>query len=196
MALRRRLAGEVTMQNDSLEFPLTPPEQCGDETRILLLDANDARRDNRTKALRDRGVQVDCAGNAEHARTLWKPGSHEIVLIEFRNAGEEIHDFHRYACNMRKKQKFGFYVGDPPYLTRSHRQCESVMEGSPIRDSSALAESLGEDGSYRTGLHEAARRIATVRRLTRPATTNSNAPSRGASVSDAMRIANRVLGGA
>jgi hypothetical protein len=188
------------MQNENPEFPLKPPEQYADDRRILLLDANDTSRDNRTKALRDRGAHVDCAGSGDHARTLWEPGLHEIVLIEFRNAGEEIHAFYRYACHTRKKQKFGFYVGGPPYLTRSHRQYEAAganMGGSPVEGLSALAEIDCADGKFQTGLREAARRIATVRRLTRPGPAYGDAQQqlRGASVSAAMRIATRVLGG-
>lgn len=99
---------------------------------------------------------------------------------------------------MCKKQKFGFYVDGPPYLRMSQRQGESTRgqtdclptEGLPIPE-----EIKSEDGRFQTGLPEAARRIAAVRRLTRPGTTDAGARLRGTSVSEAMKIANRVLGG-
>jgi len=186
------------MANEESKYSLKASLPIADDRRILLLDANSNSREARTKALRDRGAQVDCAAGAEDARIVWKPGSHEVVLIEFRNAGEEIHDFYRYARLNSRKQKFGFYVDGPPYLTRSRRPCESdtaIMGCSPPEALSASANLEFEDGTYQTGLREAARRIATVRRLTRPGAAHSGGQLRGIPAVDAMKIANRVLSG-
>jgi CheY-like chemotaxis protein len=180
-------------QPEPLVKPSPEPEQV---KRILLLDADSTSRDNRAKAIRDRGAHVDCAADGVEARALWSPGSHELVLIEFRSAGVEADDFYQYARTASPKQKFGFYLEGPPYLTLSHQQYESSRAAAhcaPAGGSSALAE--GKDGKYQTGLPETAKRIATVRRLTRPGITDSGARLRGAPVSAAMRIASRVLGG-
>jgi CheY-like chemotaxis protein len=183
----------------SYEQPATlvssPPEP-EKVKKILLLDADPTSRDNRAKAIRDRGAQVDCAGGGDEARALWKPGCYELVLIEFRSAGVEADDFYHYARLTSRKQRFGFYLEGPPYLTLSHQQYESSRvpaDCEPAGRLSALAE--GADGKHQTGLPEAAKRIATVRRLTRPGTTEGGAPLRGTSVSAAMKIASRVLGG-
>jgi hypothetical protein len=185
------------MANEEPKYSLNS-QPIADNRRILLLDANSNSRGARTKALRDRGAHVDCVAGAEDARTVWKPGSHEIVLIDFRNAGEEMRDFYRYACVKGRKQKFGFYVDGPPYVTRSHSRCEpasATIDCSPPGELAAFAQLECEDDNFQTGLREAARRIATVRRLTRPGAASGGAQLRGIPASEAMRIASRVLGG-
>lgn len=181
------------MANES-KYWLNASHPIADDRKILLLDANPASRESRAKALRDRGAHVDCAAAAEDARTAWKPGSHEIVLIEFRNAGEEIRDFYRFARVNGRKQKFGFYLAESPYLTSSHRQCEVAVDCArgPL---SVPRKPECEDDNCQTGLREAARRIATVRRLTRPGASSAEKQLRGIPASEAMRIASRVLAG-
>ena len=70
-----------------------------------MLDSNLERRNGRTKALTERGVHVDSVGNGTDARTLWKPGSHELVMIELRNAATDVGNFYAYAQGRFRKQK-------------------------------------------------------------------------------------------
>jgi CheY-like chemotaxis protein len=169
-----------------------------EERRILLLDANSTSREARAKALRDRGVNVDCVAGSQDARMVWRPGAYEIVLIDFRTTGEDGRDFHRYAAFSARKQKFGFYMSGAPYLTSSRRQCESaaatvILEPAEAPPDAAKLE--WKDGECQTGLCEAARRIATLRRLTHPGAAPEGAKSRGLPAAEAMRIASQVLDG-
>jgi CheY-like chemotaxis protein len=181
-------------QPENLVKPLPEAEQV---KKILLLDSDPTSCDHRAKAIRDRGAHVDCAGDGPQARALWHPGSHELVLIDFRSAGVQADDFYQYARGANRKQKFGFYLDKPPYLTLSYQQYESARaaeSSTPTAASAARAEN--DKANYETGLPEAAKRIATVRRLTRPATSAGGTRLRGTPVSAAMRIASRILGGA
>jgi hypothetical protein len=84
---------------------------------ILLLDSDPARLQARGVAMRGRGASVTCSSTAVRARSLWKPGSHDLVLIEFGGAGAGFEAFRRYASGMHAPQAFGFYTSLPPYLT-------------------------------------------------------------------------------
>jgi len=179
------------MATENPTCSLKAPPSSADEKCILLLDANDRSRESRAKALRDRGLNVDCAATAEQARALWSLRSHELVLIEFRNASPAVHEFYHEVCRQWKRQKFGFYVNHPPHLTRSYRQCgptqtqlETPAEGTPLSGHAEVGH-----GRTQPGLREAARRIATVRRLVHPASTPGGQESRGVPVLEAMRIA-------
>lgn len=167
------------------------------DKRILLLDGDLDRRNSRTKALTDRGARVDCVGTGADARSLWKPESHELVMIELRNAAADIDEFFIYAQAMCRNQKFGFYLTVTPYVTDSHLEYEATRE-SEIELSPYNAKALAGDAvprPYQPGLAEAARQIAAIRRLVRPRVAGNATRVRPVSVPDAMKIAQLVLGG-
>jgi hypothetical protein len=113
------------------------------------------------------------------------------VLIEFRNASLAVHEFYHEVCLQWKKQKFGFYLNHPPHLTRSYRQCEPTQTAieTPAEGAPPAGHGAADHGKTQPGLTEAARRIATVRRLIHPASTPGGQELRGVPVSEAMRIA-------
>jgi hypothetical protein len=164
-----------------------------DEKSILLLDANDERREGRAKGLRDRGLNVDCAATAEQARALWSPRSHELVLIEFRNASPAVHGFYLDACLQWKRQKFGFYVNHPPHLTRSYRPAEPMPTPveTPAGETPASSQGEADRSMAQSGLREAARQIATLRRLIHPASTPGGQELRGVPILEALSIVRR-----
>ncbi len=183
--------GGTTRTTEDLTCALKAIPNSADEKSILLLDANDQSRDSRAKALRDRGLDVDCAATAEQARALWTPGSHELVLIEFRNASPAVHEFYDEVRLQRKRQKFGFYVNQAPHLTRSYRQCESTPAQieAPVTGTPPPGQGEAEHDKTQPGLREAARQIATVRRLIHPVSTPGRQELLGVPVLEAMRIA-------
>jgi hypothetical protein len=181
------------MPSEDLMCSLEVISSSADKKVILLLDANDESREGRAKALRDRGLNVDCAATAEQARALWSPRSHELVLIEFRNASPAVHEFYHEVCLQWKRQKVGFYVNHAPHLTRSYRQCESMETPSETPAEETPGSGQGEAGQGKTqpGLREAARQIATVRRLIHPASTPGGPELRGVPILEALKIARR-----
>jgi hypothetical protein len=183
------------MPSEDLTCSLKVISSLADEKSILLLDANDESRESRAKALRDRSLNVDCAATAEQARALWSPRSHELVLIEFRNASQSVHDFYHELCLQWKRQKFGFYVDRPPHLTRSYCQCEptQTQAESPIEETPPSGHGEADHRKTQPGLSEAARQIAAVRRLIHPASMAGGRELHGISVLEALRIARRGL---
>jgi hypothetical protein len=172
------------------------PRQMADR-RILLLDGDLERRNSRMKALTDRGAQVDGVGTGADARSLWNPGSHELVMIELRNAGADVEEFYAYAHAVFRKQRFGFYLTAQPYVTHSYVEYEATRESEAAPPPSKARAFAGDAGPrlYQVGLPEAARRIAAIRRLVSPRPAGSDPGVRAVPVSDAMKIAQRVLTG-
>jgi hypothetical protein len=173
-----------------------PPQAAIVRNRVLLLDADDSSRDGRAKALRLRGALVDSVSSGADARSLWKPGSHDVVLIDLRSAGPDIHDFYEFAHGASGAQKFGFYLARPPYLAASRAEYETAKgkEGA-VRPSprNPLLRPPGTAARYRVGVPEAAQRIAAAKRLSRSHVENENAKPHGLSFSEAVKHAERVL---
>lgn len=180
-----------------------PPEDAA--KRILLLDCDNRRREARAEALINRGALVDRAAATFVARTLWKPGTYDLVLVDLRGADADCAAFISFVHGECAHQKFGFYVSQPPYVTASAAECRSSLQRQTLRRADPhpqAADPAPKHGG--TGLAVAARRIAAARQLAQIAAQAPEEPqapevreerSRGVSVSDAVRLAGRVLGG-
>lgn len=164
--------------------------------RILLLDGNEANRTARANALRARGAIVDAVGSASDARSLWKPASHDIVLIDFSSAGPEFREFYEYAHAARLKQKFAFYIARPPYLTSSLARYESGRDQDAAGPSRRSLDARGQArfvNRFCTGVPEAARRIAAAKLFASSPNSVQKAAPAGISFGDAVRNAERVV---
>ena len=144
-----------------------PPQDAA--KRILLLDCDNRRREIRAEALLNRGILVDCAATTVLARTLWKPGTYHLVLIDLRGADADCATFIASVQGECAHQKFGFYLAQPPYVTASVAECRSSMHQQKLRragtDQDRSADPLCSPGG--TGVAEAARRIAALRQSAR-----------------------------
>jgi len=180
-----------------------PPQEAA--KRILLLDCDDRRRVVRAEAMINRGVLVDHAAKTVVARSLWKPGTYDLVLIDLRGADADCATFITFVQGECAHQKFGFYVPQRPYVTASAAECRSSMHQQTLRravaDHDPSADPTRSSGG--AGVAEAARRIAALRqsaRLNAQAREEPQAPAvreerfPGISASDAVRLAERVLG--
>jgi len=172
--------------------------------RVLLLDCDDRRRELRAEALANRGALVDGVAGSVAARMLWKPGSHDLVLVDLRGAEADFETFMSFVNAECGSQKVGFYVAQPPYLTSSAAQCRCSLEQEALRQvAEAGRVSEGNVRSGGTGLSVAAKRIKAVRRLARvrayvPEERREQAPAErpsGVPVSAALSLAARILGG-
>jgi hypothetical protein len=167
------------------------------ERNVLLLDATEERLFARAAAMRALGATVQCASTADAARSTWKPGSHQLVMIDLNGAGTDFNDFYQYARTTSTKQAFAFYIAEPPYLS-------STPDGAgvrPARRRNADAAQPGNGALALDGDHsvaEAARRIASVRLLVQPPAETaepSAAATRSLSFSAAVKAAERLAGG-
>ena len=181
-----------------------PPQDAA--KRILLLDCDDRRREVRAEALLNRGILVDRASTTVVARTLWKPGTYDLVLIDLRGADADCATFVASVQGECAHQKFGFYLAQPPYVTASVAECRSSMHQQKLRRAEAhqdrSADPTRSPGG--TGVAEAARRIAARKQSARLHAQAREEPQalegregRFPPIfeSDAARLARRVLGG-
>jgi len=175
-----------------------PPQNAA--KRILLLDCDDRRREVRAEALLNRGILVDRAAKTVVARTLWKPGTYDLVLIDLRGVDADCATFIASVQSECAHQKFGFYLAQPPYVTASVAECRSSMHQQKLRRAGADQDRSGDPTRSPGGTRvtEAARRIAALRETARLNAQAREEPQalEGRSESDAVRLARRVLGGA
>ncbi len=181
----------------SRRLPGCSPQEAA--KRILLLDCDDRRREIRAEALASRGAVVDCAAGTVVARMLWKPGSHDLVLIDLRGAEAEFETFMSFVQAQPGCQQFGFYVAEPPYLTHSAARCRRSLaqaaQAAPA-DSPEPGRRGGDIGLSVAVQHIAAarRRPNATRKAASPVLEPDLAPKRP-TVSAAMSRASRLLGG-
>jgi len=124
--------------------------------RILLLDCDDRRRHVRAEALIERGVLVDRAAETMVARTLWKPGAYDLVLIDLRGADADCAAFIAFVQGEFPHQKFGFYLAQRPYVTASAAECRSSMHQQTLRRAEADHHPDATRSPGSTGVAEAA----------------------------------------
>jgi CheY-like chemotaxis protein len=184
---------------------VSPTPQDGAQ-RILLLDCDNRRREVRAEALMERGVFVDRAAETAVARTLWKSGAYDLVLIDLRGADADCAAFIAWVQDECSHQKFGFYVTQRPYITASAAACRRSMHQLALRSAATDHHPTADPnrGPGGTSLSTAVRRIAALRQSAHFRAQLREEPQAaevreerfsGDSLSDAARHASRVLGG-
>jgi hypothetical protein len=135
--------------------------------RVLLVDASDSKREVRAEAMRELGVDVDCAADIPEARSWWRPGFYDLVLVSVEAEKDHRDKFCLDVRTARPPQKLAFLVGQPEYLADSPKASEESP--APKADDEILNEvKVGfaidhRDSIKRGGLMEASRRISEVR---------------------------------
>lgn len=183
---------------------LSHPGTTDAAVRILLLDCDDRRRARRVEALLNRGVLVDQAAESMRATTLWMPGAYDLVLVELRGADAGCTTFISSIQGQCSRQKFGFYIGQRPYLTASAEQGRRWLQDHFARNA---GEGMEPDSAchYGNRLFVATRRITAARQLARLQAQTQQLPRtpevregnpEKTSISDAVTLARQVLGGA
>jgi len=154
-------------------------------SNVLLLDAAEPRQQARAAAMRSAGATVQCAATVEAARALWKPGSHQLVLIELEAAGAAFREFYDYARTACARQAFAFYTAEPPYLaTAPDARARKRGRGQAGQERGA--------GESRPSLGQASQRIARARASSRA--RQAPAPSAGRpSFAEAVRAAEEAV---
>jgi hypothetical protein len=153
-----------------LSSPLQIPPSAF-ERNILLLDATETRSLARATALRALGATVQCAFTVEAARSAWKPGSHQLVMIDLTDGGASFQQFYLDAQAASGKQAFAFYTAEPPYL--SSTPVPASVGGAPRRNRPAATPKTAKNGNgkaeaggRRSPVAEATGRISSLRQRT------------------------------
>jgi len=135
--------------------------------RVLLVDTCQAKREVRAEVMRKFGMDVDCAANADEARSWWRADFYDLVLINMEQSREYRDKFCDDVRRATPPQRLAFLVGQPEYLADSPNVNEEVLlkkaDDEVMDDMSlALAADRG-DPTQRWGILEASRRISAVR---------------------------------
>ena len=148
--------------------PSAPIPDAVKRKRVLLVDASHARRDLRAEVLRKRGMYVDSAADIAEARSWWRPGLYDLVLINMKKGKGQRDRFCDDVRNANPAQRLAFLVGQPEYLVDlPNADQEMLMEhGDPqavVDRGKGTFSTEGRNSSQRWGILEASRRISTVR---------------------------------
>lgn len=174
-----------------LSSPLqVPPSPF--ERNILLLDVTETRSLARATALRTLGATVQCAFTVEAARSAWKPGSHQLVMIDLSDGGAVFQQFYQDAQAASAKQAFAFYTSQPPYLSPTPVD-ESATISVTRRRAAAVKPGAKVDNGGRSQMAAATGRIAALRPRERG--ERSTKAGRSLSFGDAVKAAENSANG-
>lgn len=149
------------------KLKVLPPIAAGMPKRILLVDSDEDSQERRAGMLRQRGVEVTCADDIEHARLLWQEDMYSLVMIDATNMYDDAVAFHKSIRDERPKQLVKFLVGRPGLLS------DSPVEGglpptteqkiSIMKSAQTIFAATSNKGSRGTGIKCATSQIATRR---------------------------------
>jgi CheY-like chemotaxis protein len=137
------------------------------QRKVLLVDTATTTRNLRAKALRDRGLDVVCAGGLAEGRSLWQPNAYRLVLMHIHNDAYHATEFHEEIKHDSPEQLVAFLVGRPHLLAstpgpdgaeiaRDHREGWASMVAAILANG---CKSIANRG----GILEAAMRISAAR---------------------------------
>jgi len=149
-----------------------PPIDAATPKRILLIDADEESQQRRAVVLRQRGVEVTCADDIEHAKLLWEEDKYSLVMIDVTNIYDEALTFRESIKDVRPKQMVKFFVGKPGLLSDSppaKGSATNVEEKiSIMKNAQALYTRNSQKSSRGTGIKSATSQIAMQRSPNRP----------------------------
>jgi hypothetical protein len=176
-----------------LSSPLQVPPSAF-ERNILLLDVTETRSLARATALRTLGATVQCAFTVEAARSAWKPGSHQLVMIDLSDGGVVFQKFYQDAQAASAKQAFAFYTSEPPYLSPTPVSADaSAGTPAPRRRLAPVKPGARVDNGGRSQMAAATGRIAELRPRERG--ERSTKAGRSLSFGDAVKAAENSANG-
>ena len=89
---------------------------------VLLVDSNGKLGEMRARLLRRYGVHVVTAAGLETARGRLNGNTYDLVLVAPRENPEEAIHFQREIKRLHPRQKVGFFVGPPKYISFTYGQ--------------------------------------------------------------------------
>ena len=136
--------------------------------RVLLIDTSHAKRDLRAEVLRKLGMDVDSAADIVEARSWWRPGLYDLVLINMEKGQGQRDKFCDDLRSARPSQRLAFLVGQPEYLAGSPNANQELAaengSGQAAMGGAKGAVHVDPGGTaQRFGILEASRRICAVR---------------------------------
>ena len=135
--------------------------------RVLLVDTSQAKREVRAEVMRKLGMEVDCAMDIAEARSWWRAGLYDLVLINMEKGLGQRDRFCDEVRAASPPQRLAFLVGQPEYLADSPLVDEELPMPNAVdhvvdKLKVAFPADRG-DSAQNWGILEASRRISAVR---------------------------------
>ncbi len=86
---------------------------------VLLVDSNLRSRESRAKMMRSMGVRVECAPNADAARTRLASEKYNLILVDLGRDTDAAESLVSGIRNRSPRQLVGFLVGSPLFVAAS-----------------------------------------------------------------------------
>lgn len=136
--------------------------------RVLLVDASATKRELRAVAMRELGMDVDCACDISEARSWWRADLYNLVLINMENELGRRDKFCEDIRSATPPQQLAFLVGKPEYLADlPNADGETAFESDEDRAIPDQARAVRSGNAPAVpeywGIMEASRRISAVR---------------------------------
>jgi response regulator RpfG family c-di-GMP phosphodiesterase len=158
-----------TESNPTSKLKALPPFAAGVPKRILLVDSDEESQQRRAVMLRQRGVEVTCADDIEHARLLWQEDTYSLVMIDATDIHDDAMAFHKSIKEKRPKQMVKFFVGKPGLLSDAPLESESSTSTERkirvMKNAQTIYATASNKYSRGTSIKSATSRIATQRSL-------------------------------
>ena len=111
------------MNTPLLALPVSAPTpDVVKKKRVLLVDTSHAKRDLRAEVLRKLGMDVDSAADIVEARSWWKPGLYDLVLVNIEKGRGQRDKFCDDLRSATPSQRLAFL----PPLAMQKAQFESI----------------------------------------------------------------------
>ena len=181
--------------NPMSQLKMLPPIAAEAPKRILLIDADEASQRRRAAMLQQRGVDVTCADDIEHAKLLWQEDSYSLVMIDATSIYDEAVAFQKSIKENRPKQMVKFFVGKPGLLSDSPPKKNlaptTEQKLSAMKNAQATFAKASNRYSRGTGIRAANSQIRTQRSSDRPQPIGEDSPKADKEMSfgDAIRRA-------
>lgn len=148
-----------------LGIPVPPPLK---KKRVLLVNTSSVKRDLRSEVMRKLGMEVDSAADIAEARSWWRAGLYDLVLIDMTGGLDHGEKFCNDMRAATPPQQLAFLIGAPGYVASSPAPGQQLRidNGNGVVSQGELVKSLPADlgnSSQRWGILEASRRIGAVR---------------------------------
>lgn len=148
--------------------PLSAPAPSAvKKKRVLLVDTSQAKRELRAEVMRKLGIDVDCAADIVEARSWWRAGLYDLVLINMEKKYANRDKFCDDVRSAAPPQRLAFLIGRPEYLadapTPDNEMPEENANGDVLGDLKVAPSPDRGDLRRRWGILEASKRISAVR---------------------------------
>jgi len=135
--------------------------------RVLLVDTSQVKRELRAEVMRKLGMDVDCAMDIAEARSWWRAGLYDLVLINMEKGLGHRDRFCDEVRTADPPQRLAFLVGQPEYLADSpHADEEWPLPNADeqvVHNLKVAFPADPGDSPQNWGILEASRRISAVR---------------------------------